>query len=94
MNFRFKLKGKCRIEKWEVYLYGDKTIKVDSWFKLKGMCRSEKWEVFGVSVRCLELGCSTDSVHRLMVDIPVAARHGGFQQGVPAMKGGRSSSHR
>merc|ERR1719383_661969 len=27
--FRFKLKGKGRSEKWEVYLYGDKTIKVD-----------------------------------------------------------------
>ena len=27
--FRFKLKGKCRSEKWEFYLYGDKTIKVD-----------------------------------------------------------------
>ena len=25
----FKLKGKGRIEMWEVYLYGDKTIKVD-----------------------------------------------------------------
>ena len=27
--FRFKLKGKGRSETWEVYLYGDKTIKVD-----------------------------------------------------------------
>merc|ERR1712136_380408 len=27
--FRFKLKGKGRSEKWEVYLYGDKTIKVE-----------------------------------------------------------------
>ena len=28
-NFsRFKLKDKCRSEKWEVYLYGDMTIKV------------------------------------------------------------------
>ena len=27
--FRFKLKGKGRSEMWEVYLYGDKTIKVD-----------------------------------------------------------------
>ena len=28
-NFsRFKLKVKCRSEKWEVYLYGDMTIKV------------------------------------------------------------------
>ena len=27
--FSFKLKGKGRIEMWEVYLYGDKTIKVD-----------------------------------------------------------------
>ena len=26
---RFKLKGKGRSEQWEVYLYGDKTIKVD-----------------------------------------------------------------
>ena len=26
---RFKLKDKCRSEKWEVYLYGDMTIKVD-----------------------------------------------------------------
>ena len=26
--FRFKLKGKCRSEKWEVYLCGDMTIKV------------------------------------------------------------------
>ena len=26
---RFKLKGKCRSEKWEVYLYGDMTIKVE-----------------------------------------------------------------
>ena len=26
---RFKLKGKCRSEKWEVYLYGDKIIKVE-----------------------------------------------------------------
>ena len=26
---RFKLKGKCRSEKWELYLYGDMTIKVD-----------------------------------------------------------------
>ena len=26
---RFKLKDKCRSEKWEVYLYGDKTIKVE-----------------------------------------------------------------
>ena len=25
---RFKLKDKCRSEKWEVYLYGDMTIKV------------------------------------------------------------------
>ena len=25
---RFKLKDKCRSEKWEVYLYGDKTILV------------------------------------------------------------------
>ena len=25
---RFKLKDKCRSEKWEVYLYGDKTIQV------------------------------------------------------------------
>ena len=24
-----KLKGKCRSEKWEVYLYGDMTIKVE-----------------------------------------------------------------
>ena len=36
---RFKLKGQCRSEKWEVHLYGD------SRFKLKGQCRSEKWEV-------------------------------------------------
>ena len=43
---RFKLKGKCRSEKWEVYLYVDKTIKVDSRFKLKGTCRSEKWKVY------------------------------------------------
>ena len=69
---RFKLKGKCRSEKWEVYLYGDKTIKVER--------DSQR--------RRLALGCATDSVHRLMVDIPVAARHGGFQQGVPAMRGG------
>ena len=27
--FRFKLKGKFRSEKWEVYLFGDKTIKVE-----------------------------------------------------------------
>ena len=27
-NSRFKLKDKCRSEKWEVYLYGDMTIKV------------------------------------------------------------------
>ena len=27
--FRFKLKGRGRSEMWEVYLYGDKTIKVD-----------------------------------------------------------------
>ena len=27
--FRVKLKGKGRSEQWEVYLYGDKTIKVD-----------------------------------------------------------------
>ena len=27
--FRFKLKGKCRSEFWEVYLHGDQTIKVD-----------------------------------------------------------------
>ena len=27
--FRFKLKGKGHSEMWEVYLYGDKTIKVD-----------------------------------------------------------------
>merc|ERR1712136_313693 len=27
--FQFKLKGKGRSEKWEVYLYGDKTIKVE-----------------------------------------------------------------
>ena len=26
---RFKLKGKCRSENWEVYLYGDMTIKVE-----------------------------------------------------------------
>ena len=26
---RFKLKDKCRSEKWELYLYGDMTIKVD-----------------------------------------------------------------
>ena len=26
---RFKLKDKCRSEKWEVYLHGDKTIKVE-----------------------------------------------------------------
>ena len=26
---RFKLKDKCRSEKWEVYLFGDKTIKVE-----------------------------------------------------------------
>ena len=26
---RFKLKDKCRSEKWELYLYGDLTIKVD-----------------------------------------------------------------
>ena len=26
---RFKLKDKCRSEKWEVYLYGDMTIKVE-----------------------------------------------------------------
>ena len=44
--------------------------------------------------RRLALGGATESVHRLMVDIPVAARHGGFQQGVHAMKGCRSSSHR
>ena len=25
---RFKLKDKCRSEKWEVYLYGDMTIQV------------------------------------------------------------------
>ena len=25
---QFKLKDKCRSEKWEVYLYGDMTIKV------------------------------------------------------------------
>ena len=25
---RFKLKDKCRSEKWELYLYGDKTIQV------------------------------------------------------------------
>ena len=43
---RFQLKGKGRSEKWEVYLYGDMTIKVDSRFKLKGKCRSEKWEVY------------------------------------------------
>ena len=46
VDSRFKLKGKCRSEKWEVYLYGDKTIKVDFRFKLKGKCRSEKWEVY------------------------------------------------
>ena len=27
--FQFKLKGNGRSEKWELYLYGDKTIKVD-----------------------------------------------------------------
>ena len=27
--FQFKLKGKCRSEKWELYLYGDMTIKVE-----------------------------------------------------------------
>ena len=27
--FRFMLKGKGRSEKWEVYLFGDKTIKVE-----------------------------------------------------------------
>merc|ERR1719374_508450 len=26
--FRFKLKGKGRSEKWQIYLYGDKTVKV------------------------------------------------------------------
>ena len=26
---RFKLKDKCRSEKWELYLYGDMTIKVE-----------------------------------------------------------------
>ena len=26
---RFKLKDKCRTEKWELYLYGDMTIKVE-----------------------------------------------------------------
>ena len=43
--------------------------------------------------RRLALGCATDSIHRLIVDIPVAVRHGGFQQGELAMKEGRSSSH-
>ena len=29
-NFsRFQLQDKCRSEKWELYLYGDMTIKVD-----------------------------------------------------------------
>ena len=37
--FRFKLKGQCRSENWEVHLY------VDFRFKLKGQFRSEKWEV-------------------------------------------------
>ena len=44
--------------------------------------------------RRLALGCATDSVHGLIVDIPVAVRRGGFQQGVHAMKESRSSSHR
>ena len=58
---RFKLKGQCRSEKWEVYLYGDSRFKlkgqcrIEKWevylygysrFKLKGQCRSEKWEVY------------------------------------------------
>ena len=58
---RFKLKGQCRSEKWEVYLYGYSRFKLkgqcrsekwkvylygDSRFKLKGQCRSEKWEVY------------------------------------------------
>ena len=31
--------------------------------------------------RCLALGGATDSVHRLMVDLPVAPRHGAFSKG-------------
>ena len=123
---RFKLKGKCRSEKWEVYLYGDMTIKVELaqvQFLDSGdmpivvttglgvqSCRKMLFStvaVFGkvadvparavhrhgvdvpVSMqrRRLALGGATDSVHRLMVDIPVAPR-------VHAMKGGRSSSNR
>ena len=62
---------------WEVYLYDDKTIKVER--------DSQR--------RRLALGCATDSVHRLMVDIQVAVRHGGFQQGVRAMKRGVGAHH-
>ena len=37
---RFKLKDKFRSEKWELYLYGDKTIKVDrvAWKCCPGVC--------------------------------------------------------
>ena len=36
---------------------------------------------------CLAVGGATDSVHRLIVAISVAAETGDFQQGVHAMRG-------
>ena len=37
---RFKLKDKCRSEKWELYLYGDNIIKVNvlAWKCCPGVC--------------------------------------------------------
>ena len=54
-----------------MYLYGDKTIKVER----------DSAEVLTMQRRCLALGGATDSVHRLMVDLPVALRQGAFSKG-------------
>ena len=62
----------------EVYLYGDMTIPV----------------VVSVSDASRTGMCHRLSSSPELMDIPVAVRHWGFHQGVLAMNGGRSSSHR
>ena len=110
---RFKLKGKCRSEKWEVYLYGDMTIKVERaqvQFLDSGDMPVVVTTGLGVQT-CRKLWFSTVAVFDKVADVPARAVHRqgvdvpdgghpscaetvGFQQGVHAMKGSRSSSHR
>ena len=71
---RFKLKGKCRSEKWEVYLYGDKTIKVER-AQVQFLDSGDMPVVVttGHGVQTFrKLWFSTVAVHRQGVDVPVS----------------------